>query len=80
MFNRSDTYSDVQKLLLYIAAVLAIIPLAPYINRFIPVIQIGEWNFDLVVSLILAFLIARIILWIFKPLIIPMLIIMVIIL
>ncbi|MGH2645482.1 MAG: transglutaminase domain-containing protein, partial [Chitinophagaceae bacterium] len=66
-----ETYNATQRSLLFIAAILVIIPLAPYINRFIPVVQIGEWNFDFVISLILAFLIARIILWIFKPLIIP---------
>lgn len=80
MFNRSETYTAAQRWLLYIAAILVIIPLAPYINRFIPLIQIGNWNFDLVISLVLAFLIARIILWIFKPLIIPALAVVVIIL
>ncbi|TAN00260.1 MAG: transglutaminase family protein [Chitinophagaceae bacterium] len=80
MFNRSETYTAAQRSLLYIAAILVIIPLAPYINRFIPLIQIGDRNFDLVISLALAFLIARLILWIFKPLIIPALAVVVIVL
>lgn len=80
MFNRSETYTAAQRSLLYVAAILVIIPLAPYINRFIPLVQIGDWNFDLVISLVLAFLIARLILWVFKPLIIPVLGIVVIIL
>jgi hypothetical protein len=71
MSSRSIHYTATQKLLLNLTSVLVIIPLAPYINRFIPPLQIGDLNFDLVVSLILAFLITRLILWAFKPLIIP---------
>jgi hypothetical protein len=81
LFNEMTTrglhYSVTQKFLLNLTSVLVIIPLAPYLNRFIPPLQIGEWNFDLVISLIAAFLLTRLILWIFKPLIIPALVIIV---
>lgn len=80
MWSRSASYTGTQKWLFNLASVLVIIPLAPYINRYIPSVEIGEWNFDLVISLIIAFLITRLILWIFKPLIIPALVIMVVIL
>lgn len=57
-------------------SVLVIIPLAPYLNRFIPPLQVGEWNFDLVIALIVSFLITRLLRWAFKPLIIPVLVLM----
>lgn len=74
MTNRSLHYTATQKVLLNLTSVLVIIPLAPYINRFIPLLMIGDWNLDLVISLILAFLATRLILWAFRPLIIPVMI------
>lgn len=74
MINRSLHYTATQKVLLNLTSVLVIIPLAPYINRFIPLLMIGDWNLDLVISLILAFLATRLILWAFRPLIIPVMI------
>lgn len=71
MANRSIHYTTTQNLLLNLASVLVLIPLAPYINRYIPPLQLGEWNFDLILSLIIVFLVTRLILWLFKPLIIP---------
>jgi transglutaminase-like putative cysteine protease len=70
MLNRSH-YTATQNALLNLLSVLVVIPLAPYLNRFIPPVMIGSWNLDLVISLIVSFLITRLILWIFKPLIIP---------
>lgn len=75
MSRYSSHYSTTQKILLNVTSVLVLIPLAPYINRFMPTVQIGEWNLDLVLSLIITFLITRFILLIFKPLIIPALVI-----
>lgn len=80
MLSRSITYTHTQNWLLNIASALVIIPLAPYINRYIPSIEIGNWNFDLLISLLIAFGITRLILWVFKPLIIPALAIMLIVL
>ena len=50
---------------------LTVIPLAPLLNRFIPPIIIGYWNFDLLLAIVVAFLLVRGILWLFKPLIVP---------
>lgn len=79
--NKSlSRYSATQKVLLNITGLLVLIPLAPYLNRFIPPLQVGDWNFDLIVALVIAFLIIRLILWIFRPLVIPVLAIVVVIL
>lgn len=52
-------------------SVLTVLPLAPYINRFVPSIQVYDWHVDLVLSILIAVLIAFFIHWFFKPLIIP---------
>jgi hypothetical protein len=71
MNKRIPGYSTTQKILLNLTGLLVLIPLAPYLNRYIPPLLIGNWNFDLIVALIIAFLIIRLILWVFKPLIVP---------
>ena len=64
-------YTTFQHFLLNLLSLLTILPLAPYINRFIPVVQLGQWHIDLFISILAAFLFTRLLLWIFKPLIIP---------
>jgi hypothetical protein len=71
MNKRIPGYWTTQKILLNLTGLLVLIPLAPYLNRYIPPLLIGDWNFDLIVALIIAFLIIRLILWAFKPLIVP---------
>jgi hypothetical protein len=77
MAKDAPHYSTPQNILLFVVSLLVWIPLAPYLNRFIPPLQVGDWNFDLIAALVIAFLATRVILWIFKPLIIPVLIVMV---
>lgn len=72
----SKHYTTTQNVLLEIAGVITMIPLAPFLNRYIPPIMIGEWNFDLAVSIIVAFLLIRLLLRLFKPLIIPALVLL----
>lgn len=64
-------YTTLQHFLLNLLSLLTILPLAPYINRYLPTIQVRDWHIDLVLSILIAFLFTRILLWIFKPLIIP---------
>jgi transglutaminase-like putative cysteine protease len=59
-----------KQLLLEIAGVLTIVPLAPFICRFIPPVMLGDWNIDLVISVIVAIVIVRLLIWLLKPLII----------
>jgi hypothetical protein len=53
------------------AALVTIIPLAPLINRYLPPIMIGNWNLDLPIAILLAFLLVMGVIKIFRPLIIP---------
>ncbi|MGE7773428.1 transglutaminase domain-containing protein [Chitinophaga caseinilytica] len=64
-------YTTFQHFLLNLLSLLTVLPLAPYLNRFMPVIQVGAWHIDLFVSILIAFLFTRLLLWIFRPLIIP---------
>lgn len=64
-------YTTFQHFLLNLLSLLTILPLAPYLNRFMPVIQVGAWHVDLFVSILISFLFTRLLLWIFRPLIIP---------
>ncbi len=54
-----------------VIALLMLIPLAPFINRFIPPIIIEQWNIDLVVAFVTSGLLIRLLMWIFKPLVLP---------
>ncbi len=54
-----------------VIAILTIIPLAPILNRYIPPLMVGDWNFDLVVSILLAAFFTYVVLRIFHFLLIP---------
>jgi hypothetical protein len=51
-------------------AILTIIPLAPFICRFVPPIMIGSWNVDLLIAILVSIILVRIILWLVRPLVI----------
>ncbi|MCU0404996.1 MAG: transglutaminase-like domain-containing protein [Chitinophagaceae bacterium] len=53
------------------AGLLIIIPLTPFICRFIPPILFGGINIDLIISFFIAIIIVRVILWLMRPLIFP---------
>ena len=67
----SRKYNHTQEILTHIAGILIIIPLAPFICRFIPPIMMGSINVDLVVSFIIAIILVRLLLWLIKPLVLP---------
>lgn len=64
-------YTTFQHFLLNLLSLLTIIPLAPYMNRYIPPIVAGGWHVDMFVAVLFAFFLTRLLFWIFKPLIIP---------
>jgi len=64
-------YSGLQQFLLNLLSLLTVLPLAPYLNRYLPQIVAGGWHLDMMVAIIFSFLFTRLLLWIFKPLIIP---------
>lgn len=66
-----EKYSTTKNFIAELAGILTIIPLAPFICRYIPPVMIGEWNFDLVAAVLIAVALVRVILWLVKPLIIP---------
>ncbi len=60
-----------------LAGLLVVVPLAPFICRFIPPILLGDLNIDLIIAFIIALILVRIILWLMRPLIFPALIIVI---
>ncbi len=47
MNQAQDKYGHTRKVLLVILSILAVIPLAPLINRYVPPLVLGDWNLDL---------------------------------
>jgi hypothetical protein len=74
MLHTSDKYRNLQRAVIVIFGILTVLPLAPMINRFIPPLMIGTWNFDLLVSTLLAGLFTFVMFRIFHFLVIPVLI------
>ncbi|MBG9375078.1 transglutaminase domain-containing protein [Panacibacter sp. DH6] len=64
-------YTTTQQILINIAGILCIIPLAPFLCRFIPPVFIGDWNVDLIIALVVSIIIIRLMQWLVKPLVIP---------
>jgi hypothetical protein len=74
MLYTYDKYRPLRRAINIIFGVLTVLPLAPLINRYIPPLMIGTWNFDLVVSVLLAGLFTFVMFRIFHFLIIPVLV------
>ena len=74
MLYTYDKYRPLLRAINVIIGVLTVIPLAPLINRYIPPMMIGTWNFDLVVSVLIAGLFTFVMFRIFHFLIIPVLV------
>src|SRR5690606_16164028 len=66
-----DRFSGLRRGVSVVVAILTIIPLAPILNRYIPPLMVGDWNFDLVVSVALAAFFTYVVLRIFHFLLIP---------
>jgi hypothetical protein len=71
MNQAQDKYGHTRKVLLVILSILAVIPLAPLINRYIPPLVLGNWNLDLTVSIILAGTLTFLTLRLFRFLLLP---------
>lgn len=68
-------YHNTKNIVAQVAGILIIIPLAPFICRFIPPVIIGGFNIDLILSILIALLFVRILIALVKPLVLPILII-----
>ncbi len=73
----SDNIKTAQNWISNLAGILIVIPLTPFICRFIPPILLGELNIDLVIAFIISLVIVRMILWLMRPMIFPALIIVI---
>jgi hypothetical protein len=71
MNQAQDKYGHTRKVLLVILSIIAVIPLAPLINRYIPPLVLGDWNLDLTVSIILAAALTFLTLRLFRFLLLP---------
>jgi hypothetical protein len=71
MNQAQDKYGHTRKVLLVLLSILAVIPLAPLINRYIPPLVLGNWNLDLTVSIILAGTLTFLTLRLFRFLLLP---------
>lgn len=77
MLYTYDKYRGFKRAISIIFGILTVLPLAPIINRYIPPMMVGDWNFDLLVSVLLAGLFVFIIVRIFHFLVIPVLLLFV---
>jgi hypothetical protein len=71
MNQAQDKYGHTRKVLLVLLSILAVIPLAPLINRYSPPLVLGNWNLDLTVSIILAAALTFLTLRLFRFLLLP---------
>lgn len=74
MLYTYEKYRPLLKAINIIFGILTVLPLAPLINRYIPPLMIGTWNFDLLVSVLIAALFTFVMFRIFHFLIIPVLV------
>ncbi|QES89288.1 transglutaminase domain-containing protein [Rhizosphaericola mali] len=59
------------KFLVNFMGILVIIPLTPFVCRFIPPLLVGNFNFDFILALVISILVVRFFIWILRPFIIP---------
>lgn len=61
--------------IIYAAGILIMIPLAPFLCRYIPPVMVGGFNIDMVIAIVVAVLVVRLMIWLTRPLIIPALLV-----
>jgi hypothetical protein len=64
-------YTTTQEILIQIAGILTVIPLAPFLCRFIPPIMIGDFNIDLILAVIFSLVVIRFFIWLVRPMVLP---------
>ena len=69
--HESHRYIVTQDIIAKTLGLLTLIPLAPFINQFIPPLLVEGWNVDLVLAFVVSGLFIRLLMWIFQPLIFP---------
>jgi hypothetical protein len=64
-------YATTQEILIQVAGILTVIPLAPFLCRFIPPIMVGDWNIDLIIAVIASLIVVRFFTWLLRPMVLP---------
>jgi len=77
---QSKRYATASHILTQIARILIILPLAPFLSRFIPPVMVGGWNIDIIIALIAAYLLVWLIARVLRHYIIPIFIICIVVL
>lgn len=80
VMSTDKRYTVTQEIVTNIAGILIVIPLAPFLCRFIPPVMVGGLNIDLLISVIISIIIVRILIWLIRPMVLPALILVVAIL
>lgn len=73
-------YTTTSNILTQVACILIIIPLAPFLCRFIPPIMVFGWNIDLVLALAVSFFLVWLLYHVLRQLIIPLLVVCIVVL
>ncbi|MBS1731071.1 MAG: transglutaminase domain-containing protein [Bacteroidetes bacterium] len=75
MPQQKEKYDITKSIIAQVAGLLIIIPLAPFICRYIPPVMISGFNIDLILSILISILIVRILMALVKPLVLPILLV-----
>ncbi|MDB5230584.1 MAG: transglutaminase protein [Chitinophagaceae bacterium] len=78
--EKSRHYHTTQEILIQIAAILTVIPLAPFLTRFIPPIMVGNMNIDLFIAVLVSIVFTRLLVWLLRPMVLPAFILIVLVL
>lgn len=68
-------YNTANEIVTYVAGVLIIIPLAPFLCRFVPPVLVVGINIDILISIIISIVLVRLLIWLVRPMVIPSLLI-----
>lgn len=72
MYLEKTHYHTTQEILTKIAGILIVIPLAPFITRYIPPIMIDTWNVDLFIAILFSIALVRVLIGVLRPVVIPL--------
>ena len=78
--EKSRHYHTTQEIMIQIAAILTVIPLAPFLTRFIPPVIMGDINIDLFIAILLSIIFTRLMVWLLRPMVLPAFVLIVLVL
>jgi hypothetical protein len=69
--DRTKTYNTTSTILAQLAGLAVVLPVAPFLCRFLPPFFIGKWNVDIFVAIIASVLVVQLLIRLLKPIIFP---------